>query len=225
MPFVDQAFALFGSKSGERKHSDLVGNVIPVSFASVSKQGGLQSASHFKNSSVDLFQFSEPFSFILRVSQDSSDKEGSVEGRRTVHSSDHQFDLTHHFFGDISIGGDEMQASDSFSVESEILGITLGEHILNSGSFEDSERLNVSFNISGGISLIGTIEVRVQLLFLENLSKLSPLIRGGVNSGGVVGTGMQKHNAAGFSIGKSLAHSFEVESFGLGVEVRVFHKF
>jgi len=86
--FLGEELTLFSIQSGEREHTNLVGNVIPVSGASIINQSLLEGISHFDDSVGDHFHFGQPGLVSLGVGEDSVDNEGTVLGRVGVHGSD-----------------------------------------------------------------------------------------------------------------------------------------
>lgn len=139
-----------------------------------------------------------------------------------VLSSDDKSDLGKHLLGHFLGSGHKREGSYSLSIKTEVLGERLNHHHLEAVFQEDLHGFGIFGQVTGGVSLIGRVKEREKLLLLENLSQLDPLFSSGINSGGVVGTGVKNHNGAGGSLVKAVFHSLKVKSFGFREEIGVF---
>lgn len=138
-----------------------------------------------------------------------------------VHSSDNQLNLTENSCGDVLGGAAEVKGTDSLTVEAEVFGETLGDHEVEAVFLPDVHGEGVLSEVSCGVALVGTVEEGVESSLLEEDCELLPLSGGGVDSGGVVGAGMQKHDGPLFGFRKRFHHSLKVQSSGFGMEIGV----
>ena len=136
MIFVDQNFTLFLGKTGIRKHSDLINNMVPISRNTQFNQIISQSMSHFNDSFGNFFDFEFPVIVILGVVQDSGNNLGTVSWGVGVGWSDDQFHLTQNAVCGCFVAANNMEASGSFSVQSHVFGETLGDYALETGLHE-----------------------------------------------------------------------------------------
>lgn len=77
---------------------------------------------------------------------------------------------------------------------------------------EVSEGKCVLVHISGGEALVGHVEVREEVLFLDQGRHLLPLLGGGVHASGVVSVGVQEDDGTLGDVGNVLHGSDEVEA-------------
>lgn len=124
----------------------------------------------------------------------------------------------------VLLGGvlaDKRESTDSLTVKTHVLGEGLAQSNLVALLDKVSDGVGVSVDVTGGKALVGHVEEGEVALGLDDLLNLSPLLGSGVNTGGVVGTGVQKD---GGSVGGSLQvgeQTLKVEGNVLGVVVPV----
>jgi hypothetical protein len=103
-------------------------------------------------------------------------------------------------FGNVFVGYNDVEGSDSFSVETEVFGETLGDHEVDSVFLPDAEGGGVSSQISCCVTLVGAVKESVKSSSFEKDGQFLPLLEGGVHSSGVMGTGMEQHDGSGFGL-------------------------
>ena len=101
------------------------------------------------------------------------------------------------------------------------LGKTLGQQDVVTVGNEMSQGEGVPVHISGGEPLVGHVKVRQEVSLFDQGRHLFPLFRGGVHTGGVVGTGVQHDDGPLRDVLDVLHGSGEVEATGGGVVVSV----
>jgi hypothetical protein len=92
-----------------------------------------------------------------------------------------------------------------------VLGERLGEDRAHTLLDEVAERKGVLVGVATGKALVGHVEEGVVLALLDGLGNLQPLLLGRVDTGGVVGAGVEQDNAA-------LGHGLDVGNHSLKVE-------
>jgi len=90
---------------------------------------------------------------------------------------------------------------------------------------EISDGPGILLKVSGGEALIGRVEEGNQGVSLANFSDFLPLFPSGVDSSGVVGTGMEEDNGSGNCVVEELDHGRDVRSSSLGVVVGILDPF
>lgn len=118
-----------------------------------------------------------------------------------------------------------MEGAGALAVETKVLGKGLGHAKLEALRDEVADRPGVVLKISGRKTLIGAVKKGEVLLSGDQFGELGPLGVGEVNTGGVVGTGVQKDDASFGSLLDGGKHAGEVKAFGLRGEIGVgFHR-
>eukprot|EP01050_Picozoa_sp_SAG11_P001406 SAG11_NODE_61_length_19011_cov_49.624048_5_plen_79_part_00 len=69
--------------------------------------------------------------------------------------------------------------------------------------------------VAAGVALIGAVEERNCLPLLDDGSKCLPLLLRRVDTRGVMGTGMQQHDATRCHLRQVLAHALKVQALSL----------
>ncbi len=72
-------------------------------------------------------------------------------------------------------------------------------------------------------ALVGDVDEREQVAFLQQAGDLLPLLFAQVGAGGVVAAGVQQHHGARFELGQIGEHAVEVQAMAGGIEIRVIH--
>lgn len=165
--------------------------MLPASWSLQGLELVSQQDSHVQDSLADHAKFLLPLLEVLRISQDGSGNLSSVSGWVRVLSSDDDLQLRENLLSSILINTDEVDSTNSFSIETHILGKRLGDNHLESLFLEVSDSEGISDEVSGSKSLVGTIEDGDEVLFLHYDSDLFPLLLSWVNSGWVVSARVQ----------------------------------
>lgn len=159
---------------------------------------------------------------IFGVAENAFGDTSAMERRAGIAWTDDHLNLAQHLGSSVLISRNNVQGTDSFTVHTHILGVTLRDKHIESLFGEVPDWEGISDEISTSKSLVGRIEVGEQLLFLHNLSNLLPLIAGGINSGWVVGTYVQQHDIAGLCLVESVNKLANQSLVGFGIVVGVF---
>jgi hypothetical protein len=86
---------------------------------------------------------------------------------------------------------------------------------------EQTQRVGIFVSVARSEALVGHVEEREVALLLDNFGDLLPLLWGRVNTCGVVGAGVQQHDAVVGSGLQVCNHAIEVEADGVLVVVLV----
>ena len=105
------------------------------------------------------------------------------------------------------------------AVEPHVLGVRLGEADVVAVGDELADGEGVLVHVAGGEALVGHVEEGVEVLLLDHLAHLAPLLGLGVDPGRVVGAGVEHDDALVGDVGDVLHRAVEVEAAGGGVIV------
>ena len=165
--------------------------MIPSAFDLSGLKSLSEETPHFEDSACDHFELLLPLLFVVFAAETHGDQSGPMNGRVGVHSSGHQFQLGHHYIRVLLAGAGNVQGPDSLSVETEVFREGLCHHHLQSLLDEYPDALDIFLQIATGIALVGRVEKGQKASLLEQLGHFLPLLQIEVDSGGVVGAGMQ----------------------------------
>lgn len=135
-------------------------------------------------------------------------------GRRGVVSANNDLNLGGNAGSSCLVSADEVEGTSALTVKTHDLGERLSNNHLEALVNEIAETVGIIIKGAGGETLVSSVKERIKLVLLAHFSNLVPLLLGGVNTGGVVGTGVQEHSRAYLGIGKILQHAFDVETLG-----------
>lgn len=114
-----------------------------------------------------------------------------------------------------------MEAASTFAIETKVLGKGLSDDELEALFDKVTDSTGIAVQVTRSKTLIGRIKEREVLLGLHELSNLTPLLGSGVNTGGIVSTGVQEDDAAVRGIGEGGLHPLKIQALGLLVEVGI----
>lgn len=114
-----------------------------------------------------------------------------------------------------------MESTCSFAVQTKILGEGLSDDELEALLDKVSNGEVVLSQVTGGKSLVSAVEKGEELAFSDDLSDLFPLILRGIDTGGIMGTGMEENYGPLFGRVQGVEQTFTVEAFRLCGEVWV----
>lgn len=115
---LDHGLGLLSGKSSEGEHSDLVGNVRPVSLGAQLLESRSKGSSHGEDSIANLDEFSLPLLSKLNVVKELSSNSGSVSRRGRVVGSDQNFNLRHNTASIFFVVADNVEGTGTLTVES-----------------------------------------------------------------------------------------------------------
>jgi hypothetical protein len=114
-----------------------------------------------------------------------------------------------------------MEGTSSLTIESHNLSERLRDDHLEALVEEVSETVSISVEESGGEALVSSVKEGEKIILGADSGDISPLSLGGVDTSGVMGTGVEEDDRSGLGVSEILEHTVDVESLGLGVEVSV----
>ena len=109
--------------------------------------------------------------------------------------------------------GDKVESASSFSVKTEILGERLGNAELKTFGDKVADSPSIMLEVAGCKTLVCAVEEGEMLLCSYCLCDFLPLILGRIYTGRIVGTSMQKNDAAFWSLLNRRTHAIKVETF------------
>lgn len=195
--------------------------MVPVLLGAQLLEVLLEQSSHLDHSVGHLLDLAEPLLLELGVVEDGGGDSSTVDGRVGVEGSDDDLQLR---VDSVLLGGvlaDKREGTDSLTVQTHVLGEGLAQSNLVALLDKVSDGVGVSVDVSGGKALVGHVEEGEVALGLDNLLDLSPLLGSGVDTGGVVGAGVEEHGGSvggGLQVGEK---TLKVQSNVLGVVVPV----
>ena len=196
MGLLGESLGLGGSQASETEHSDLALNVTPLSGSVVSRgQKVVESIAHADDPVGHELDFRLPLFVKVLVSEDGVGDAGAVKRRVGVHRSDEDLHLTLDTGFFLWIGRDEGEGTNAFAVETHILRERLGQSDLVALLDEVADGEGVLGGVSGGETLVRHIEEGEEFVLLDEIRDFLPLGRGWVNTGGVVGAGVQENDS------------------------------
>lgn len=118
-----------------------------------------------------------------------------------------------------------MESAGTLTVKTHGLSEGLGNHHLEALSKEETETVRVFVKRARGEALVGGVEEGIELVALANIRDLLPLFFSGIDTSGVVSTGVKKHTGTSLGGLEVSKHTFNIKTSGLGVVVSVFMDF
>lgn len=212
---------LFGREASVAEHANLGGDVVPVLLGTKSLEVLLEKSSHSNHAVSHVLDFLEPLSLELRVGENDRGNAGTVDRGVRVEWSNDNLKLGINaslFFRALSNKG---EGTNALTVETHVLGKRLAEGNLEALLDKVSDGVSVAGNVARGKALVGHVEEGEVALLLEDLSNGSPLLWGGINTGGVVGAGVQENDRAVVGVAEVLDEAVKVQGNVLLVVVSV----
>lgn len=209
----------------ERKHADLVGNVVPRAWSAELLEFATKSFPHVDDAARHGAQVLLPLGEQDRVVEHDRGHLGAVNRRVGNLGALQEGELGGHAGGySRSVGGrsrDIVEAAGAFAIETKVLGEGLGDYELEAELDKEADGRGVTVEVAGSKALVGSIEEGEVALGGHDLGDLAPLGGRRVDAGGVVGTGVEEDDGALGGVREGLLHADEVETLGLLVEVGV----
>ena len=137
---LNHSLALLDGKTGEREHTNLSGNVRPVTLDSLSLEGGAKSCSHVIHSLADDDELIEPLLAHSWVVEDGASNSSTVLGRGRVVGTDNDLDLGEDTAGSGLVSADEVEAASTLTIETHDLGEKWPRFLVNSGTHNITQR-------------------------------------------------------------------------------------
>lgn len=120
--------------------------------------------------------------------------------RIRIHRPDHNLQLTLHLGFLLRAPRRQRKRTDTFAVETHVLGKRLGERDLVSLGYEVADGKGIARGGAGGEALVGHVEEGEELPLLDHLGDRFPLLGGGVDACWIVCAGVQKDYAPLWSV-------------------------
>lgn len=212
---------LLRGQSSVAEHTDLGGDVVPVALRAKLLQFVLEEAAHGDHAVGHLLDLTEPLGAQLGVIQDLAGDAGAIDGRVGVQGTDDELELGLDAGLLLGVFGDEREHTGTLTVEAHIFSERLAEGDLHAGLNKQSHGVGIPVAVTRSKALVGHVEEREQSTLLDDLANLLPLLVGGVDTGGVVSTGVQQDGGAwlgGLEIGDQ---AVKVEANVLGIVIAV----
>lgn len=212
-------------EASEGEHTDLLGDVRPVSGNVCSLELATEGISHINHSLGDINELTQPLLSHFGVVQDQAGNAGSVLGRGRVVGSDDNLHLGEYFDGGIFVIAKNVEGTGSLTIETHGLGERLSNNHLETLVNKVAEAPGIIVEVAGSKALVGSVEEGVELVLFADFGDLFPFFSGGVNTGGVVGTSVEKDCRASRDLGEILKHTLDIKTLGRWLEESVVSNF
>lgn len=199
----------------------LAGDVGPVVLAAELLEVGAERRAHLDDAVSHALDLTEPLLVESGVVHDGGGDTGTVDGRVGVEGTDENLDLRLNALLLLGVLADEREGTDTLTVETHVLSEGLAQRDVVALLDEVAGSKGILVSVTAGKALVGHVEEGEVVLLLHDIANLAPLSLGGVNTGGVVGTGVQEDDAllgGGLDVGDQ---TLEVKTNGLLVVVAV----
>ena len=212
---------LLGLEAGVGEHADLAGDVAPVVLAAELLEVLLEQGAHLDDAVGHLLDLAEPLLVQGGRVEDLGRDAGAVDGRVGVEGADEDLDLRVDALLLGRVGADHAEGADALAVQTHVLGKRLGQADVVALGDEVAHGEGVLVDVARGETLVGHVEEGEVTLGLDGLLDLHPLLGSRVDTGRVVGAGVEEEDGA-LGGGVDVAeHAVEVEADGVGVIVGV----
>jgi len=118
-----------------------------------------------------------------------------------------------------------MESASTLTIKTHGLSEGLGNTHLETLSKEETKTVSVFVKRARSEALVGGVEEGIKLVSLADIRDLLPLFFSGIDTSGVVSTGVKKHTGASLGGFEVSNHSLNVKTSGLSVVVSVFMDF
>ena len=218
--FINASLDLFLGQTGVGEHTNLAGDVRPVASGTSLLKIFDESLTHGDDSVGHSSAFFVPLGLELGITQDSLDNTSTVERRVGPEGTGSNLQLRDNT-GLLFLGGtDDRGSTATFTVETEVLGEGLSKTDLVTLFNEVTDSESITFHIARSETLVGAIEDDTAVVGLDGIRDLLPLFLGGIDTSGVVSTGVEEEGGLGGSRLDSLEDAVHVQVV-VGIEVGV----
>mmetsp|Transcript_21153 Transcript_21153/g.42679 ORF Transcript_21153/g.42679 Transcript_21153/m.42679 type:complete len:395 (+) Transcript_21153:312-1496(+) len=212
-------------QSRVREHPDLISDVVPRALRDHLLQPAAERLPHGPYPGRHLPELRFPVGSQPRFGHDPQRDLRPERGGIRVHRPRLDLQLTDARLRAGPVGTHQVQGPDPLPVQTHVLGEGARHEGVQAKIGEEADGAGVPVEISGGEALIGVVEEGLKFVGLHDLRDFLPLLRGGVDAGGVVRAHVQHHRGPLRSSPQVLQHTLEVQPrrFGFGgVDVAVF---
>jgi len=218
---VGETLALRLGHAGEGEHTNLVGEVAPITSGTSLLELVNETLTHGLDAGGHGDDIGAPLSLEVRVAEDGGHDARTVDSRVAIHGASNDLHLREDTSLLVLVGADDGHGTNTLTVETEVLGEGLAEDHLEAHVSEETDSVRVLLERTRGEALVSRVEPGEETLALHDLCDLAPLLLGRIDTGGVVGASMEKDDSA---LGSSLEvgeHAVDVETAGGSVPVAV----
>jgi hypothetical protein len=199
----------------------LAGDVGPVVLAAELLEVGAESRAHLNDAVSHALDLTEPLLVQSGVVHDGGGDASTVDGRVGVEGTDEDLDLRLNALLLLGVLADKREGTDTLAVQTHVLGEGLAQSDVVALLDEVTGSEGILVSVTAGKALVGHVEEGEVVLLLHDIADLAPLGLGRVDTGGVVGAGVEQDDAllgGGLDVGDQ---TLEVETDGLLVVVAV----
>jgi hypothetical protein len=184
-------------------------------------EGVVELLAHVDDTLSHALNLTLPLRVELRVAEDGIGDASTMDGRVGVHGADDDLKLAVDASLLLRVGSGQRERANALAVETHVLGKGLAERNLVALLDEVADGKGILDCRARGKTLVSHVEEGEELLLLANIGDFGPLLFGRVNTGRVVGAGVEKDDGAlGCRLQIGL-EAFKVEADGRLVEISV----
>lgn len=225
VPLILKDVNLKFRESSKTEHTDLIGDMVPGSGSFLLLEELADSIPHVNDATAHGTQVLLPFSEQCLVVHDGASDAGTVGGRIRDLGALEDIELRGDALGGLdcsgSGGGDEVEGTDTFTIEAEVLREGLGNGEFEALLSEVADSPGITVQVAGSETLVRAIEEGEMVAGAHGFGDFDPLLLGRVNTGWIVGTGVEDEDGEMGRGENGSNQAVVVQTTGINVEVRV----
>lgn len=218
---LGQLVHLLRGQASVGEHADLAGDVRPVVLGAECLELLLEKSAHGDDAVSHALDLAEPLLVELRVVQNLSRNTGAVDGGVGVQRADDDLDLGVYALLLLGRFTDNGEGTSTLTVETHVLGKRLGQAGVVALLDKVAQCKGILVGVTAGEALVGHVEEDIVVTSLDGSLDCLPLFGSGVDTGRVVGAGVEEEHAALGSGVDVVDHTVKVQTNRVLVVVAV----
>lgn len=222
MELSAESLDLFLGQTSVGEHTALLGDVRPVTLGTDLLKVLNEESTHILDTLGHGGAFLLPLSGEGGVVKNGGDNTSTIDGRARPEGTSTDLQLLDNILSLLGGVGDNRDNTSTFTVDTEVLGEGKSEGDVVAIFNELTESVSIVSDRAGAVTEVSSIEDDNMVLLLAELADLVPLLVSGINTSGVVSTGVEHEGGVVGGLVDIVHHTGEVEGGTSGVEVTVF---
>lgn len=218
---LGQLVHLLRCQASVGEHADLAGDVGPVVLGAERLELLLEKRAHGDDAVSHALDLAEPLLVEGRVVEDLSRNTGAVDRGVGVQRADQDLDLGVHALLLLGRFTDNGEGTSTLTIETHVLGERLGQAGVVALLDKVAQRKGILVGITAGEALVGHVEEDIVVTSLDGSLNCLPLFGSGVDTGRIVGAGVEEEHAALGSGVDIVDHTIKVQANRVLVVVAV----